>query len=228
MSYILVVEDECELNFLIVCCLRAAGYEARGVQDGRRALDQICQELPLGMVLDVMMPGLSGLDVCRQVRQDEALRHLPILMLSARGQRTDRIAGLEAGADDYMTKPFHVDELVGRVRTLLRRAASGAESTLIQAGALALDPQRHVLYIGQHSVYLTPTESSIMACLMTHAGEALTSHDVLSRALGYPPDSGDPTLVRTHVKNLRQKIEPDPAHPRYLVHQAGRGYAIMT
>ncbi|MBE2234476.1 MAG: response regulator transcription factor, partial [Anaerolinea sp.] len=180
------------------------------------------------VVLDLMLPDRDGWDVTRTVRGDPALAATPIIMVTARVEDTDRIVGLELGADDYVTKPFSPREMVARVRAVLRRTAGAlpAPVRLLQDGALALDPGRHEATLNGRPLELTPTEFALLHTLMAHAGHAFTRAELIEQALGYSYEGLDRT-VDSHIKNLRRKIEPDPANPAIIQTIYGVGYRFQ-
>jgi two-component system alkaline phosphatase synthesis response regulator PhoP len=236
MTTILVVDDEPKIARLVRDYLEASGFRAVIAHDGETALAQFRYERPDLIVLDLNLPGgqgraMDGLDVARAVRQE---RNTPIIMLTARVQETDRIVGLELGADDYVTKPFSPRELVARVRAVLRRTHGGAgaqgtaASVPIQAGDLTIDPEkRAVLRTGQgeesQMIDLTTTEFDLLLALARTPGRVFSRMELLDRVQGAAYEGYERT-IDVHVKNLRKKIEPDPRHPRYILTVYGAGY----
>jgi two-component system alkaline phosphatase synthesis response regulator PhoP len=175
-------------------------------------------------VLDLMLPDRDGWDITRIVRSDPALAATPIIMVTARVEDTDRVIGLELGADDYVTKPFNPREIVARVRAVLRRTSGAAlPQRLLQAGSLALDPDQHQATLDGQPLELTPTEFALLHTLMANAGHAFTRAELIEQAVGYTYDGLDRT-VDSHIKNLRRKIEPDPANPTLIQTVYGVGY----
>jgi two-component system alkaline phosphatase synthesis response regulator PhoP len=173
-----------------------------------------------------MLPGLDGWDITRWMRSDEHLATIPILMLTARVEDTDKILGLELGADDYLTKPFNPHEVVARVRAILRRTSGGGHPPhILQVGELSLDVDQHLLTVSGEPVEVTPTEFALLQTLMTHPHHAFTRAELLEKALGYSYEGIERTLD-SHIKNLRKKIEPDASHPRYLETVFGIGYRM--
>jgi two-component system KDP operon response regulator KdpE len=222
---VLVVDDEQPLREFIRKNLAARGFQVHVAATGLEAL-AIFEQQPLDLIiLDVMMPWLDGLEVTRRLRQRSAV---PIIILTALGEQRDKVAALDLGADDYLTKPFGVEELLARVRAVLRRAqaqpaAPPAAAGVLQAGELVLDPDaRRVLRAGE-PLHLTPTEFALLHVLMSHAGKVLTHREILQRVWG--PEYGDETeYLRVYVRRLRHKIEADPLQPRHLVTEHGVGY----
>jgi two-component system alkaline phosphatase synthesis response regulator PhoP len=189
-------------------------------------------EAPDLVVLDVMLPGVSGWDVCRELRRDPATADLPIIMLTARDEIADRIIGLELGADDYVVKPFDPKELVARVHAVLRRSAEphgGASSSgngrLLRHGDLAIDLDRHEVRRGPDALALTPSEFQILATLAAQPGRVYSRLQLLDAVQGEAFEGYERT-IDSHVKNLRRKLEPDPRHPRYVVTVIGVGYKL--
>jgi DNA-binding response OmpR family regulator len=183
------------------------------------------------IILDILMPGLDGLDACRQLRRDPVLKSVPILFLTALSRVEDRIEGFEAGADDYLTKPFDVRELGLRVQAILRRAkieSPEPRPARIKIGALTLDCQTHQVDLGKKKVLLTPVEFDLLYHLMTHADQIFSSDRLLREVWDYPSDLGSPDLVRMHIKNLRRKIEPDIRNPQFIVTIPRHGYTVAN
>jgi DNA-binding response OmpR family regulator len=221
---ILVVEDEPSVAEVVALYLRRAGYAVRVVADGHAALREIDQQPPALIVLDLMLPGLDGLAITRHVRERG---DTPIIMLTARSQETDRIAGLEMGADDYVTKPFSPQELVSRVRAVLRRTKpSGAEESIGRAlvfGDLCIDPQTRLVTIHGVEKSLTAKEFDLLWLLARHPRQVFTRDQLLERVWGMA-DYIDPGTVTVHVRRLREKIEDDPSNPQHLQTAWGVGY----
>ena len=232
MTRILVVDDEQDLVWAVRRSLSDEGHEVLTAYDGMEALAIARRHRPDLVILDIAMPRLDGLQVCRRLRRDPTLAAVPILFLTVHSGIQDRIKGLDEGGDDYLTKPFDLEELKARVRALLRRARSVLEGgleaegpgPLLVAGPLVLDLHTRQVHLGEKAVQLTPTEFDLLYHLMTHPGEIFSSRQLLRQVWGYPPKSADPGLVRWHVKNLRTKIEPDPAHPVYIRTVPRHGY----
>ncbi len=203
---ILVAEDDPDIGNLLEHYLRKAGFMATIVTSGRDVMPQIKREAPDLVVLDLMLPGLDGLQVCRAIRADANTAAIPIIMLTAKAEESDRIVGLELGADDYITKPFSPNEVVARVRALLRRAhrAAPANSRLTYGG-LSVDVDRHVVTIDGHEVRLTAKEFLLLEYLMLHRGRVLSRDLLLSDVWGYSYTGGTRT-VDVHVRRLREKV----------------------
>lgn len=206
MATILVVEDEQDILALIEFNLRQAGYQVLTAEDGRRGLELARGKQPDLVVLDLMLPEMDGREVCRLLRQDEHTRHLPIVMLTALAEETDRVVGFELGADDYITKPFSPRELVLRVRAVLRRAQQEPTSDApITRGEITIDPQRHQVSVQGRPVELTATEFKLLHYLARHAGRVQTREMLLEKVWGYDY-LGYARTVDTHVRRLRKKL----------------------
>lgn len=221
---ILVVDDDPALRRTLRANLAARGYDVLAVETGEDALVAVAAQVPALVILDLMLPGLSGLDVCQALRAQSAV---PILVLSARGEGATKVRALDLGADDYLTKPFGIDELLARVRAQLRRAisAQSADGTL-RVGALTLDPRAHQVWRGDVPLDLTPREFAVLAHLMRHSGKVVTHRQVLVEVWG-PEYAHETQYVHVFVNRLRHKIEDDPAHPRYIVTEPGVGYRFL-
>jgi DNA-binding response OmpR family regulator len=218
---VLVVDDEPEIVKLVRAYLEAAGYRVVTAKDGREALLVTRHEKPDLIILDLTMPEMDGLEFTRRLRQE---KNTPVIMLTARVEETDRIIGLELGADDYVTKPFSPREIVARVRAVLRRVQPEPHvSAVLRAGDLVLDRDEHSVSLAGQAVDVTPTEFDLLVILMTSPGRAFSRMELLERLQGeaYAPYE---RTVDAHVKNLRAKIEPDPANPRYILTVFGVGY----
>ena len=225
MTRILVVDDEPTILDSVGYALQREGFEVSSATDGTEGLRLAREERPDVIVLDVMLPGLSGREVCRQLRAES---DVPILMLSARGGEIDRVLGLELGADDYVTKPFSLAELVSRVRALLRRREldrTGRDA--LRIGDLELDLAAHDARIDGVRVHLTPSEFRLVALLASDPGRAFSRAELV-RHLWETEYTGGERAVDAHVVNLRRKLEHDPAEPRRLLTVRGVGYTLAT
>jgi len=222
---ILVVDDEPQIVRLVRAYLEEAGFRVAIASDGEQALYVARHEMPDLVVLDVLMPHVDGLEFTRRIRRE---RNVPIVMLTARAEETDRIVGLELGADDYVTKPFSPRELVARIRAVLRRAQAPPEiPSILRAGPLTLDIAAHTVTVSGQPVDLTPTEFRFLETLMTTPGRAFTRGELLEAVQGVAFEAYERT-VDVHVKNLRRKIEPDPVRPRYIFTVRGVGYRLNS
>ncbi len=217
---ILLVDDEPTLLETLAFNLRSSGYDVVTAADGVTALDVARAEAPQLVILDLMLPELDGLTVCRSLRQ---VSDIPILVLTARTGELDKIVGLESGADDYMTKPFSLGELQARIRALLRRAGSRQSSDEIRSGDLLLNLVSRRAHLGEHELVLSPKEFSLLAELMRHQGAVLSRDLLLTRVWGYD-FYGDARTVDVHVRWLREKIEENPSQPTRISTVRGIGY----
>lgn len=224
MRRILVVDDDLEVVRLIRAYLEQAGFEVLAAHDGEAAVHTLRRERPDLLLLDLMLPGRDGWEITRLVRGDPALAHTPIIMLTARVDDTDKIVGLELGADDYVTKPYNPREVVARVRARLRQPDVAPAQTL-RVGGLEMDVRRRDVRVDGRPVELTPTEFSLLQVLLEQAGYVLTRGELTRRALGVDFEGVERTLD-SHIRNLRQKIEPDPANPTYVQTVYGVGYRL--
>jgi len=221
MTTVLVVEDEIEIARIVRDYLRNAGFEVIVVGDGGSAVASVRSAKPDLLVLDLGLPGRDGLDVAREIRR---WSDTPIVMLTARGDETDRIVGLELGADDYVVKPFSPKELVARVRAVLRRSRAAARGDeIVRAGDVEIDTGKMRVSVGGAPVELTPTEFQLLATLAREPGRVFTRSQLLDAAHGVAIESYE-RAIDAHVKNLRRKIEPTPGNPRYVVTVHGVGY----
>jgi DNA-binding response OmpR family regulator len=224
MARILVVDDDATVSEVVGRYLEREGFTVETVADGRVALDRALAEPPDLVVLDLMLPGMDGLEVCRRLR---ALAPVPIVVLTARGQESDRIIGLDLGADDYVAKPFSTKELVARVRAVLRRArgplaAQSDHPRVLVDGDLEVDVAARQARRAGEVVSLTAREFELLAFLARHPRQAFSREEILDQVWGYR--YGDTSTVTVHVRRLREKIEPDPAHPQRIATVWGVGY----
>jgi len=222
MNQILIVDDEPKITRLVCDYLENAGFAVTVARDGREALMRARTERPDLIVLDLGLPGIDGLDVTRALRRDAGV---PIIMLTARAAETDRVVGLELGADDYVTKPFSPRELVARVRAVLRRHAGDAGGELLRAADLTLDVARMRVEVAGRRVDLTSTEFALVAALARQPGRVFTRSQLLDAIHGLAFESYE-RAIDAHVKNIRRKLEPDPHQPRYLLTVYGVGYRL--
>ena len=225
---ILVVDDDKKIVRLIRTYLEQNNYQVLTAYDGEGAFHAIRRERPDLVVLDLMLPKRNGWEITEIVRRDATLAQVPIIMLTARVEDTDKIVGLELGADDYITKPFNPREVVARVRAVLRRTVgTPAPPKLLQVGALQLDLDRHEVRLKGELLELTPTEFDILKALMQNSGHAFTRLELIERALGYSYEGLERTLD-SHIKNLRKKIEDNPKQPKMIQTVYGVGYRFET
>lgn len=223
-AHILVAEDDAKQGELVRRYLEHEGWAVTLVTDGRRAVEEVRRREPDLVVLDVMMPGVDGLDVCRILRFES---DVPIVFVTARSTEDDLLLGLDLGADDYITKPYSPRELVARIRTLLRR--SGRQTPVVNEvlgwGGLEIDPRRHEIRVDGVPVPVTPKEFAIAAAMATEPGRAFSRLDLLDAAFGFDHDVLERT-VDVHLGNLRKKVEADPSEPRWFTTIYGVGYAF--
>jgi DNA-binding response OmpR family regulator len=219
---VLLVEDDETVSEVVERYLEREGFRVDVVPDGADALSRFDEEVDL-IVLDIMLPGMDGLEVCRRLR---ATSPVPIIMLTALGEESDRIMGLELGADDYLAKPFSPRELTARVKSVLRRAngtlAPKVAQGELRAGAISLNLDAHEVAVDNDPIELTSREFELLAWLMMHPKRVFTREELLERVWGY--SYGDKSTVTVHVRRLREKIEADPAEPRHVVTVWGLGY----
>jgi two-component system KDP operon response regulator KdpE len=222
---ILIVEDDTDIANLLAHSMKKAGFAADILLTGAAVVAQVRRDQPSLLLLDVMLPGLDGLEVCRALRADPSTAAIPIIMITARADEADRIGGLELGADDYITKPFSTRELIARIRTAVRRvhAPARAEDAPIEIGEIRLTPaKRNVTKRGQ-SVHLTRKEYDILYCLMSRAGRVVSYAKLLTAVWGADCRE-EVEYLRTFIRQLRKKIEDDPSHPIYLLTDVYVGY----
>jgi len=222
---VLVVDDEPTVREVVQHYLEREGYDVRVAEDGHGALAALAADTPDLIVLDLMLPGVDGLDVCRQVRAEGAT---PIIMLTAKGHETDRIVGLELGADDYVVKPFSPRELVARVRSVLRRSASGEgqRPAPLRAGDVVVDPATREVTVAGRPVSLTVREFDLLAFLVHHPRQVFTRSQLLRQVWEYTW-LGDTSTVTVHMRRLRAKVEDDPSNPLRLQTVYGVGYRFV-
>lgn len=222
MSRILIVEDEESFSDPLSYLLEKEGFEVAVAADGNEALGVFERDGADLILLDLMLPGMSGTEVCRQVRQRS---NVPVIMLTAKDSEIDKVVGLELGADDYVTKPYSSRELVARVRAVLRRQGEPEElvSATLGAGPVRMDVERHVVFVDGEQVSLPLKEFELLEMLLRNAGRVLTRGQLIDRVWG-SDYVGDTKTLDVHVKRLRSKIEPDPSSPRHLVTVRGLGY----
>jgi two-component system response regulator RegX3 len=223
---VLVVEDEESFSEALSYMLRREGFEVAVAATGPDALSEFDRSGADLVLLDLMLPGLSGTEVCRTLRQRS---NVPVIMLTARDSEIDKVVGLELGADDYVTKPFSSRELVARIRAVLRRRAEPEElvPAALEAGPVRMDVDRHVVTVNGGQVPLPLKEFDLLELLLRNAGRVLTRGQLIDRVWG-ADYVGDTKTLDVHVKRLRAKIEPDPSNPRYLVTVRGLGYKFET
>ena len=223
-STILIVDDDKDIVRALVGYFEQAGFETRAAYNGLSAMNIVRAEPIALVVLDLMLPDRDGWEITRTIRADKRLAQLPIIMLTARVGDSDKLLGLELGADDYITKPFNPHEVVTRARTVLRRVQPQAPR-LIAIGALELDPDSRRVARDGEAMDLTPTEYAILKTLMQNPNYVFSRTELITTSLGYEYESIERTLD-SHIRNLRRKIEPDSANPRYIQTVYGVGYMM--
>lgn len=220
---ILVIDDEFQITRVLKRSLGAHRYDVRTASDGESGLDLFNDFHPDLVITDLSMPEMSGIEVCRAIRKSSSV---PIIILSVRGEEQVKVEALDAGADDYITKPFGMDELLARVRAALRRSPDNG-STLLEVGDFRIDAASHQIFIRGESVHLTPKEFELLSVMITNHDRVLTHRALLAKVWG-----GDFTeqteYLRVFIGNLRKKIEPDPSHPRYIITEPWVGYRFVT
>jgi DNA-binding response OmpR family regulator len=227
---VLTADDDPQLLRLIARNLELEDYQVLVASDGQQALEQIEQHAPDLVLLDVMMPKMDGFTVCQRVREFSAV---PIIIVTARGQDQDKVRGLDLGADDYLTKPFSIEELLARVRAVLRRAQFTASEqahamhTTTTIGDLTIDFAQHLVTMGEREIELTPTEYRILAYLAQNSGRVMTQ-DLLLEHIWGTEYVGEGHMLQVNINRLRHKIEPDPMHPRYILTKVGIGYLLAA
>ena len=229
MARILVIDDDQSIAELVKVNLDLLGHQVTIAHDGIKGLALAQQNTPDLIVLDVMMPDLDGFTVCQRLRQNPATRDIPVLMLTALGMTKDKVSGFDAGADDYLVKPFEIPELQVRVRALLRRAGSVPDSTtlpeILTAGEITLIPENLQAKVNDRVVKLTPTEFEILHCLMQHHGQTVSTGKLLEEVWGYSPDD-DVDTIRVHIRHLRTRLET--GERKYIKTVYGGGYQLIA
>ncbi|GAA2513801.1 MULTISPECIES: response regulator transcription factor [Kocuria] len=222
MTQILMVEDEESLSDPLAYLLGREGFDVSVVADGISAVAEFDRAGADLVLLDLMLPGQSGTEVCKQIRQRSSV---PIIMLTAKDAEIDKVVGLELGADDYVTKPYSSRELVARIRAVLRRRAEPEEllTATVSAGPVRMDVERHVVHVGSETVAMPLKEFELLEMLLRNAGRVLTRGQLIDRVWG-SDYVGDTKTLDVHVKRLRSKVEPDPSSPRHIVTVRGLGY----
>lgn len=232
MATILVIDDDELVSRTLQRALKLYGYQVMVAQSGTEGLQLARRHRPDLFVLDIMMPGADGYQVCRQIRGDPLLKELPVLFLTARAKDEDKIEGFRAGADDYLSKPFNMEELQLRVKAILRRSSEEPEKeekpSHVDAGSVRLDCRTFKVTTPHGDSLLTNVQFDLLYHLMSHADQVFNSQQLLQDVWDYPRDTGSPELVRAHIKNLREKIEPIPSQPIYIRTIQGHGYTFST
>jgi Response regulators consisting of a CheY-like receiver domain and a winged-helix DNA-binding domain len=229
MPRILVIDDDAAIAELVAINLEMAGYEVTHAEDGIKGQALAIQMLPDLIVLDLMLPRVDGFTVCQRLRRDDRTADIPVLMLTALSQTQDKVEGFNSGADDYLTKPFELEEMLARVRALLRRTdripQAAKHSEILNYGPLTLVPERFEAVWYVKTVKLTHLEFELLHCLLQRHGQTVSPSEILKEVWGYDPDD-DIETIRVHIRHLRTKMEPDPRHPRYIKTVYGAGYCL--
>jgi two-component system response regulator RegX3 len=227
VTRVLVVEDEDSISEPLAYMLRKEGFEVTVASDGLAGLSSFDRDGADLVLLDLMLPGLSGTEVCRELRSRPVNSNVPVIMLTARDSEVDKVVGLELGADDYVTKPFSHRELVARIRAVLRRqgATAAEEGAALEAGPVRMDVDRHLVTVQGQAVQLPLKEFDLLELLLRNVGRVLTRGQLIDRVWG-SDYVGDTKTLDVHVKRLRAKIEPDPAAPQHLLTVRGLGYKL--
>lgn len=231
MPNVLIVDDDPEIMDWLYLDLQLSGYTVDYATDGYIGLQKAQQEKYDCIILDVMMPKIDGFQVCNQLRQIPSTKDIPIILLTAKGTIEDKITGFNSGADDYLVKPFDIQELLVRLRALMRRsttpnADNPASSESLSTGDLKLCPESLEVQVNDRVIKLTPTEFEILYCLMQHVNQAVSLSTILDEVWGYEADE-DVRMLRVHIGGLRQKIEPNQKKPQYLLTVTNVGYRLV-
>jgi len=225
MGTVLIVEDEADIAELVKYHLEKEGLTARTVSDGKQALELVVRNHPDLIILDLMLPGMDGLEVCRRLRSSSATQGIPIIMLTAKAEEVDRIVGLEIGADDYVSKPFSTRELVARVKAVLRRTTAplAPDESPVTAASLRLDPARHEVIKDDKAIDLSAMEFRLLEFFLRHRGRVFTRTQLLDQVWGQDRFV-EPRTVDVHIRRLREKIEDDSRQPMLILTVRGLGY----
>ena len=221
---VLIVDDEESIRVFLKLTLTSQGYEAIEAVTGKDALAKAVTEKPDIIILDIGLPDIDGIEVTRSLRE---WTQIPIIILSVRGSEKDKIAALDLGADDYLTKPFAVGELLARVRAALRRSAKTAGEPSFKTGGLEVDFESRLVKASGHELQLTPNEYELLKVLVVNAGKVMTHKHLLNAVWG-PEYIGEFHMLRVNISNLRRKIEPDPARPQFIITESGVGYRLKA
>ncbi len=226
---ILVIDDDPAIAELVAINLEMAGYDVAQATDGIKGQALAVQLLPDLIILDLMLPKVDGFTICQRLRRDQRTSDIPILMLTALSQTQDKVEGFNAGADDYLTKPFELEEMLARVRALLRRTdripQAARHSEILSYGPLTLVPERFEVLWVDKVIKLTRLEFELLHCLLQRHGQTVSPSEILQEVWGYDPND-DIETIRVHVRHLRTKLEPDPRHPQFIKTVYGAGYCL--
>jgi two-component system KDP operon response regulator KdpE len=221
---VLVVDDEASIRKFLRASLAAHDYQVYEAATGQDALAAVLAHRPDLMILDLGLPDIEGIEVTRQLRE---WSQIPIIILSVREHESEKVAALDAGADDYLTKPFGISELLARMRAALRRRLAESDAPVFTTGELTVDLARHVVTVAGQEVQLTPTEYDLLRVLVTNAGKVITHRQLLRQVWGVAYEQ-EAHLLRVNISNLRHKLEADPTRPRYIVTEPGVGYRLRA
>jgi two-component system KDP operon response regulator KdpE len=219
---VLVIDDEESIRRFLRVALSAQSYHIAEVATGKEGINAVVTQKPDVIILDLGLPDIDGVEVTRRIRE---WTQTPIIILSVRGSENDKVAALDAGADDYLTKPFGIGELLARLRAALRRAIQPTDEPVFAVGALIVDTSKRLVTVEGREVQLTPHEYGLLKKLVTHAGKVLTHHQLLKEVWGYGYEK-EFHLLHVNISNLRRKIEPDPARPIHIITEPGVGYRL--
>ena len=229
MPRILVIDDDPVISELVAVNLEMAGYDVSQAEDGIKGQALALQLQPDLIMLDLMLPRVDGFTVCQRLRRDERTTEIPVLILTALSQTQDKVDGFNAGADDYLTKPFEVEEMLARIRALLRRTdripQAAKHSEILNYRSLTLVPERFEAIWFNQTVKLTHLEFELLHCLLQRHGQTVSPSQILKEVWGYDPND-DIETIRVHIRHLRTKLEPEPRHPRYIKTVYGAGYCL--
>lgn len=221
---VLVADDERAIRRLLQISLTAHGHTVYEASNGQQTLEAVVGYRPDIIILDLGLPDIEGIEVIYRLRE---WTQTPIIILSVRDRETDKITALDAGADDYLTKPFNVGELLARMRVVLRRTAPPKDAPIFVSGVLMVDLARRIVRVDNHEVQLTPTEYDLLKLLVTYAGKVVTNSQILRQVWG-PSQEDNSHLLRVNMSNLRRKLEADPTRPTYIMTEPGVGYRLRT
>ena len=229
---ILIIDDDDLVSRTLQRALKGYGFHPMTAHSGAEGLQLARRHPPDLFILDILMPGMDGYQVCRQIRSDPLLQNIPVLFLTAKGKDEDKVEGFRAGADDYLPKPFHLEELQLRLHAILRRtqpapANTPANPNQLIVGSVSLNCHSFIVTTPHGSAQLTNVQFDLLYHLMSNAGRIFTSQQLLQDVWDYPRDTGSPELVRAHIRNLREKIEPHSSHPIYILTIQGHGYTFQ-
>lgn len=221
---VLIVDDETSIRRYLRAALSAQGFAVHEAANGQEALNAVITNRPDIIILDLGLPDIDGIEVTRRLRE---WSQIPIIILSVREAEQDKIAALDAGADDYLTKPFSTGELMARMRVAMRRSTSQPDEPVLQVGSLQMDLSRRLVTVNETQISLTPTEYDILRLLLQNAGKVLTHRQLLRQVWGTAYES-ELHILRVNISNLRRKIEPDPSRPHYILTEPGVGYRLRA